>query len=741
MKAKLKKLMLAVLIVFGSLLLATCFNPLEDEDGMASFSINLSGNNNSKAAIYYPPNVYPDAMAQLMFKAIFVPAGEGTAKEFSSEGNDSITGMIASGTYNVSMEINLLSNGSPYAKGEAVGNPVTINSGSGNIINIEVEQLKFTVSFDLNGGSGTTPSLIADIPASHDTPLPAQGDILRTGHAFSGWNTRPDGSGTNYEAGSSFTPIADITLYARWLDVGLEPFIAVTATGLTSLKVGQAASGASIVYTLTNGTYASPITAANFAVSGLPAGLTGAAAVRTSGTIVTINITGIPTTYSASAATLVAPLVIPQANVTGATSAITLSGTITASAVARGDGAAVSGAPTANGTPTQTSIAVNAVTIPVNPGGQTVQYAINQSNTITPTTGWQSGTTFNTGLTAGTTYYVWARSAANTNYNAGTARVSTAISTAAAPIPAIAVTATAGLTAGLKVGQAVRDASIVYTLSNGAYAASITAANFNVTGLPAGLTGAATRTSDTVVTLNITGTPTTYSATGTNITIPTIPAANVSDATANITPTGTVTTSAVARGDGAEVSGEPTVNETPTHNTMVVGAVTLSPVTGQLAEYALVTSQSDTLPPPEGWFSGWQTSTTFTDLTPATTYHIWARSAENQNYNAGTPVRSSYGFSTERVVTVGPGNRDPFASADYWIVAFSITTIGFYDGSYSASINTQGLTATGTVEIENNRSLSDLTFFVYSASGAGTFNNVTLTIDGVTSGPFRLVLP
>ncbi len=42
------------------------------------------------------------------------------------------------------------------------------------------------------------------------------GSLARTGYTFAGWNTKSDGSGTNYSAGSSFTLSGDTTLYARW---------------------------------------------------------------------------------------------------------------------------------------------------------------------------------------------------------------------------------------------------------------------------------------------------------------------------------------------------------------------------------------------------------------------------------------------------------------------------------------------------------------------------------------------
>jgi hypothetical protein len=103
-------------------------------------------------------------------------------------------------------------------------------------------------------------------------------------------------------------------------------------------------------------------------------------------------------------------------------------GTIGAT-ITRAAGAAASGAPTVNGTPTHNSITVNTVTIPSNPGGQTVQYAISTANnTAAETLTWQGGTTFS-GLSSGTNYYVYARSAQNANYNAGTASVSAAIKT------------------------------------------------------------------------------------------------------------------------------------------------------------------------------------------------------------------------------------------------------------------------------------------------------------------------
>jgi len=73
---------------------------------------------------------------------------------------------------------------------------------------------------------------------------------------------------------------------------------------------------------------------------------------------------------------------------------------------------------------TATSITINTVAAPGN--GQAVEYAIGTAINGTGLSAWQGGLTF-TGLTAGTAYYVYARSAENSNYNNGTPSISAAI--------------------------------------------------------------------------------------------------------------------------------------------------------------------------------------------------------------------------------------------------------------------------------------------------------------------------
>jgi transcription elongation GreA/GreB family factor len=89
-------------------------------------------------------------------------------------------------------------------------------------------------------------------------------------------------------------------------------------------------------------------------------------------------------------------------------------------AVAKATGAAVS-APTASpNNITANSVTLNAVTAST---GQTVEYSRSNVDSTTTNGTWQAGTTFD-GLSAGTTYYFFARAQENANYNVGAASVS-----------------------------------------------------------------------------------------------------------------------------------------------------------------------------------------------------------------------------------------------------------------------------------------------------------------------------
>jgi len=73
----------------------------------------------------------------------------------------------------------------------------------------------YTINFNANGGSGAAPSA-QKVKDGSSINLPNESGLSKTNYTFDGWNTKADGTGTDYSAGSSYTPTATITLYAKW---------------------------------------------------------------------------------------------------------------------------------------------------------------------------------------------------------------------------------------------------------------------------------------------------------------------------------------------------------------------------------------------------------------------------------------------------------------------------------------------------------------------------------------------
>jgi len=70
----------------------------------------------------------------------------------------------------------------------------------------------YTVSYDYNGGTGGTQSNSAVYPGSVTLPTPN----ARTGFTFNGWYTESSGGSFIGNAGSSYAPTSNITLFAQW---------------------------------------------------------------------------------------------------------------------------------------------------------------------------------------------------------------------------------------------------------------------------------------------------------------------------------------------------------------------------------------------------------------------------------------------------------------------------------------------------------------------------------------------
>jgi uncharacterized repeat protein (TIGR02543 family)/LPXTG-motif cell wall-anchored protein len=83
----------------------------------------------------------------------------------------------------------------------------------------------YTLTYDNNGSSSSAPTATSGSGAL--TVAAAQS---RPGFTFTGWNTRADGTGIAVAAGSSFTPSANITLFAQWTAVATTTVAPTTTT-------------------------------------------------------------------------------------------------------------------------------------------------------------------------------------------------------------------------------------------------------------------------------------------------------------------------------------------------------------------------------------------------------------------------------------------------------------------------------------------------------------------------------
>ena len=77
---------------------------------------------------------------------------------------------------------------------------------------------QYEVTYNGNGSNGgTVPAAVTKGYNTTITVAGNPGNLTRTGHTFTGWNTAADGTGTSYQPGSTFVlGTNDVALYAQW---------------------------------------------------------------------------------------------------------------------------------------------------------------------------------------------------------------------------------------------------------------------------------------------------------------------------------------------------------------------------------------------------------------------------------------------------------------------------------------------------------------------------------------------
>jgi uncharacterized repeat protein (TIGR02543 family) len=121
---------------------------------------------------------------------------------------------------------------------------------------VAVPPSSYTVTFNINGGTGTTPSTQTVSPGANIT-LPTASGFSRSGYTFAGWSANASGTGGNYSAGSPFTPTANTTLYARWIQqtagitIDVRQIIDSTPLFTNAIRISHTNSGYPATYTIT----------------------------------------------------------------------------------------------------------------------------------------------------------------------------------------------------------------------------------------------------------------------------------------------------------------------------------------------------------------------------------------------------------------------------------------------------------------------------------------------------------
>lgn len=100
-----------------------------------------------------------------------------------------------------------------YAKIKSTSSYSSGTETSGTTNKTVSAKTSYTVSYNANNGSGApgnqTKWYGENLTLSSTKPT-------RTGYTFNGWNTKSDGTGTNYSSGGTYSSNSALTLYAKW---------------------------------------------------------------------------------------------------------------------------------------------------------------------------------------------------------------------------------------------------------------------------------------------------------------------------------------------------------------------------------------------------------------------------------------------------------------------------------------------------------------------------------------------
>ena len=120
---------------------------------------------------------------------------------------------------------------------------------TGADLDIDIDDIDFspavlpTYTVTYNGNTNTGGSVPTDGNSYNNgdtvTVLGNTGNLVKTGYAFTGWNTVSGGSGTSYNGGDTFSMgSSNVILYAQWIGIPVADFSSNVTSGEVPLTVG-----------------------------------------------------------------------------------------------------------------------------------------------------------------------------------------------------------------------------------------------------------------------------------------------------------------------------------------------------------------------------------------------------------------------------------------------------------------------------------------------------------------------
>lgn len=100
----------------------------------------------------------------------------------------------------------------------SISNPYTVTLTDNLIIApiFNVMASGYMVTYAGNGNTGGVPHASVEYAAGTNATINNNNTLTKSGYNFNGWNTRENGSGTNYYYGDTYSEQNNLTLYAQW---------------------------------------------------------------------------------------------------------------------------------------------------------------------------------------------------------------------------------------------------------------------------------------------------------------------------------------------------------------------------------------------------------------------------------------------------------------------------------------------------------------------------------------------